>query len=224
MSLLNKDHLTILGERIAFFLNVGEKSQAWKVKETEGGWCVLTGPTRGAQLYIGTAGRIDKETGLYDRISVSGSFHVGKNNGHVDVYERSATGGWDKTHVPSITIAQNKGAEKIANDIKRRYLGEYLRVLKLAIEKADADQAFETSRRTMLRTCLSFVGDYNEDRLNENGHGSGYIHRDAYLGHVEFQCSATKVDVKFNDLTLDQTKYIIEYLKRTTPQGNREAR
>lgn len=220
----SNEHLAILTERIAFFLNVGEKSQVWKVKETDGCWGVITGTAKGAQLYIGTAGQRDKQTGLYDRITVSGSFHVGKNNQHVDVYERNASGqGWDKAHVPSITIGLSKGAEKIANDIKRRYLGEYLRILALAVDKAEKDAAFETSRRVMLRTCLSLVGDYNEDRINDNGHGSGYIHRDSYTGHVEFQCSATRIDVKFNDLSIDQTKHIVEYLKRTTPQGNRGA-
>ena len=221
----SREQLAVVTERIAFFLNEGEKSEVWKVKDTDGAWGVITGPNR-AQLYLTLAGRLNRETGTYTHINVGGSFHVGKNGTYVEVYEKGLgiNSGWNKASVPSINIAYSKGAQKIAQEIKRRFLPEYLRVLALALDKVAKDDAFEKARHLLLTSCLQLCGKVEAPR--EDAKGKGWANLTEYdpdstrgILTANFECSSTEVDLKLDNLTFDEVKHIITYLK-----GNRRTK
>jgi len=142
------------------------------------------------------------------RLSVSGYMHIGKNNSHVEVYEKG-----ERLTAPRITVGTARGAEAIAKDITRRFLPEYLRIFALAEEKVAKEIAYENAQAALLSECLRVCGKVRASHGYAQGKGTAYLDPENYRKNVEFSCNDKTIDAKFDDLTLEQVKHIIEYLK-----------
>ena len=214
--------LSVLAERIAFFLNEGERTQVWSYVKGQDSWSHrIDGPGE-AKLYvhISKTRRVrDVNTQAFvetpERVSIGGSFYVGNGGTFVEVYEQKPDGsGWDRTHVPDITVAYARGAQAIVKELKRRYLSEYLRVLALAIQKRDADITFEVQQRKLLTDILQAAGNFQAPREDANGRGYASIHKsDTRYISVDITASNTTADLKLSGITLQEAKHILEYLR-----------
>jgi hypothetical protein len=207
---------------IAFFLNEGEKSPLWVSGERDDTDRIRTivGPKE-SKLYLQVAyGTRPADTHL----SISGSTNIGKNGQYVEVYDRGADGkGWERQHVPDIRIAIAKGPHKIAQEIKRRLLPEYQRILKLAQKKVSDETYFHACRTANLTQLADIVheGLRTDDRAYEQDRFHWYRTEGCY---GEVYCNDKRADVKLQNLTIAQAAKLLELAEEWSKASRMAAR
>ena len=151
------------------------------------------------------------------RLSISGYLNIGKNQQHVDVYERGADGtGWNRASVPSITVSLSRGPEAIAKDIVRRCLPEYLRILALAEDKLAKDAEYENKIAANLQRLAEAAG---VKITRESNDGRGEIRKAFHfrVGESRYYdvaaASADDCSLNLPTLSFAQAERIIHYLK-----------
>lgn len=146
-----------------------------------------------------------------DRVSIGGSFAVGKNRQHVTVYERGEDGtGWNQTNVQNITANIARGAKAIAGDIKRKLLPEYLRVLALA-QKQVADEAARVNRVRGVLDRLAPVVNKTTNNLNEEASALSFNDDAKGYGEIKAHSDGT-VSLELNNLSEAKAKKILALL------------
>jgi len=102
-----------------------------------------------------------------------------------------------KESSPNISCSLNRPAESIANDIKRRFLSDYIRIYQRCLERAQAHQAHEDSSRSQwLEICTALRLDADRDRhyvsTGKDAHSITLENRNGSL-HLEFYADKEQV-------------------------------
>jgi len=200
-------------QEIALQLTAKTKSE-WtlrKNEEPEPYFHLLSG---NAHLLIST------EYGKPERLVVSGDTPRRKDRlwQYVRVYEqRTVDGkpqGWNEVKYSSITVATKRGAETIAKDIISRFLPDYLKAVRLTLATIATEEAYEAARFANLQACASTL---NEVLTAPYGHNTRVEDRTEFSSkigeviRVEVKASATDVDLKIENLTVEQAKRILAF-------------
>jgi hypothetical protein len=196
-------NLIQLTKDIAFFLNEGEQRPDWTFKPMDEPYPTqyITGPNE-AELSI----RIETYGARKGRVEVSGNFHIGRNRQFVDVREWN---GSERTKLPEISVASERGAQAIAKEIKRRFLPEYLPLLAKAIARRDESNTYEDKSRANLATLAAIVNarvPAERDRTS-----TSFYHNDRAYGDI--QVSGDSVTLKLSSLSVEQAKQILALVK-----------
>ena len=153
-----------------------------------------------ADIYITTA--YNKDT----HINISGSTPRGTR--------------WEEFKFSSINTAIAKGADKIASDIISRFLPDYLKAVRLAVERIAADAKYAADKRANLEACARTLdatlrSDYRDIRGCDAVYEPlGSFHSN--IGdtiRVEVKASANDVDVDIDNLTVEQAKAVLQFIK-----------
>jgi hypothetical protein len=206
-------------QEIALQLTAKTKSE-WtlrKNEEPEPYFHLLSG---NAHLLIST------EYGKPERLVIDGNKPRGKDNQYVHAYEQGADGrGWNEVKYSSITVATKRGAETIAKEIISRFLPDYLNAVRLTLATIATDEAYETARFANLQACASTL---NEVLTAPNGYNTRVEDRTAFSSkigeviRVEVKASATDVDLKIENLTVEQAKHLLEVVQSMHALTERE--
>ena len=204
-----------LMQEIALQLTKKTKSE-WTLRRAEDGETMYFHIDSGnADIYITPA--YNKGTHLH----IGGSTPRGKDRQYVRVYEqRTPDGGWDEFKFSSINTAIAKGADKIASDIISRFLPDYLKAVRLTVERIAADAKYATDKRANLEACARSLdatlrSDYREIR----GCDAVYEPLGSFSSsigdtiRVEVKASSTDVDVDLDNLTIEQARKVLELVK-----------
>jgi metal-sulfur cluster biosynthetic enzyme len=140
-----------------------------------------------------------------DRINISGGIHVGHNGQYVTIYENNmpVTPG-------NITVAIKRGVPVIVNEIKRRYLPEYLRILGLAIAKRDQENKSVNERLEKLQALAAIIGE------DLSRYGRGQNNRDLesfYRGNIKVRVGSD-ITLTIDSLTLNEAKGLLAIAPR----------
>lgn len=131
-----------------------------------------------------------------DRIAIGGSLNVGKNGQYITLYKQ----GGEREYVPEITVAVSRGVPKIVEEIKRRLLPEYERILALAIDKRNKDAAYQNRTRENLKTLAKItrtdLGKYKDDERTSYSFYTGEYHGEVRVsdGDVTLHISSLNVE------------------------------
>lgn len=198
-----------LAQQVAFFLNAGEKTEAWKFKPNAEPYCTqhIKGPDE-AELYL-NLGQYGADKG---KVTVSGSLHIGKNRSYWTVYEKNT-----RVSVPSISVTVTRGAEVVAKEIKRRLLPEYLRILNLAVTQRDSQIAHENKRRNNLVALAKLVNARIPEA--DDASSTSFYRSDAAYGTINAYGDGG-AGLELRNLTLEQARHILKYIAN----GNDEVR
>jgi hypothetical protein len=166
----------------------------------------------GARIYVALSGSYDNP----DRVEISGYLNIGRNRQYVNVYEKSASGGWDRASVPSISVALKRGPEAITKEIQRRFLPEYLRIFALALAQLQKDNERDTRVLDNLKRLGKIVNAHvKEDR--DNGHG--YIEEQrtsVSIGYINvygtITVSSDTATLELRSLTIEQAERVLKAL------------
>ncbi len=153
----------------------------------------------GARLYFRWAD-YNKRT----RIAVSGSLHIGKNGSYEEVRENG-----HRVPVPDITVAVERGVEKIVAEIRRRLLPEYMRLLGIARAQVASHNDYEGTRRANL-TALAAIVCTSEPKNDEQASVT-YYHNDG-RGYGDIWCSADSCNLKLSSLSIATAREVLELL------------
>ena len=154
------------------------------------------------------------------RLTVVGITPRGKNRQYVRVYVPSATGGWDEFKFSSIGVSAKKTAEQIAKDIVRRFLPNYRKAVILVRAKIAADEKYAADKRANLEACARTLNatlrsDYRDIRGCDAVYEPlGSFHSN--IGdtiRIEVKASANDVDVDIDNLTVEQAKAVLQFIK-----------
>ena len=171
-----------------------------------------------ADIYITTA--YNKDTHL----NIGGSTPRGTDRQYVRVYEQRMVDGkpqgWDEFKFSSINTAIAKGADKIASDIISRFLPDYLKAVRLTVERIASDEKYATDKRANLEACARTLdatlrSDFREIR----GCDAVYEPLGSFSSsigdtiRVEVKASSTDVDVDIDNLTVEQAKAVLQFIK-----------
>jgi hypothetical protein len=165
-----------------------------------------------------------------NRIAINGSTpRDPKTRQYIRVYEprmvNGAQQGWDEFKFSGITVSITKSAATIAQDIQRRFLPDYLRAVQLTVNRIDRDEQAARDQREKLEACAAVLGvklrsDWREvpgcdpiyepvtevhKHLDDIG-SSGIV--------VEITANATDIDVKVENLTLEQAQRVLALVNR----------
>lgn len=159
--------------------------------------------------------------------AVSGNTPRGADRQYVRVYEQNIVDGqprgWNEFKFSSITTAIDKGAEKTAKDIIRRFLPDYLKAVQMTVNRIDRDAEYASTRRSNLEAVAAEVGenlrsDYRPihgcDAVLEpvtNFHH--YMGRDSSGIRVEVSADNKDVDMKLANLSVLQARAILKIMK-----------
>jgi hypothetical protein len=212
-------YLNMLGKQVADILTTTYNSAqcgidgAWEfVTSSEDNWNVYMQNKLGARIYLSLA--CSKGYQVYDRVSVSGHMHIGKNGSYVEVYDRGADGtGWNRVSAPSITVASSKNPEAIAKDIAKRFLPEYLRVFALAQAKVQADADYDAAITANLQRLAKVAGETLPSTQQRYGQVNSSFHFRVGQRYYDVTASAKDCSMKMISLSIEQCEFIIRYLK-----------
>lgn len=143
------------------------------------------------------------------KIEVHGNFHIARDENGTksfeDVREYSLVHG--KSPLPSIAVSMSRGPEVIAKEIKRRFLPEYLPLLKKAQTKRDSREEYYRKAQSNLRTLAAIVHADMSRLKREGTEISTYSSDSAYC---EVRTNDTgKTDIKISNLTFEQAKRVL---------------
>jgi len=103
------------------------------------------------------------------------------------------TGGYN-VKTPEITVAMDRGAEKIARAIETRLLPEYEKQLTIALERIEKSDAYHEARLQTIKTVAEYFGQpvpEDDDRAIYPGPGWGVYKIEAVgNGEIKFYISA----------------------------------
>jgi hypothetical protein len=210
-----------LMQEIALQLTKKTKSE-WTLRRAEADETMYFHIDSGnADIYITTA--YNKDTHL----NISGSTPRGTDRQYVRVYENIDTGNgmrWEEFKFSSINTAIAKGADKIANDIISRFLPDYLKVLRLTVERIQRDEQYAADKRTNLEACAATLHEVLRSDMRPI-HGCDDVYEPVGSFHsnigdtirVEVKASSTDVDIDIDNLTVEQAKAVLQFIKRDLP-------
>ncbi len=187
-----------LTKDVAFFLNEGEQTPVWTFKPMDEPYPTqyISGPNE-AELSI----RIETYGARKGRIEISGNFHIGRDRQFVDVREWN---GSQRSKLPEISVAGDRGAQAIAKEIQRRFLPEYLPLLAKAIVRRNESNTYEDKTRANLATLAEIAGArVPEDRGRTT----------TYFTGGDIQVSGDSITLKLSSLSVEQAKQILEMMK-----------
>lgn len=169
-----------------------------------------------------TSGHSELSIGTFDtRITIDGNTPRNPTTyQYIRVYVPSATGGWDEFKFHGITVAFTKSAEAIAKDIQRRFLPDYEKAVALTLARIEADAKYATDKRANLEACartldVTLRSDYRDIR----GCDAVYEPLGSFSSkigdtiRVEVKASSTDVDVDIDNLTVEQAKAVLQFIK-----------
>lgn len=140
------------------------------------------------------------------RVTVSGSLNIGKNGQYWTTYENH-----NRVHPPVISVAESRGAEVIAKEIKRRLLPEYLRILALAVSQRDSQIAYENKRRNTLVELAKIVHARVPD--GDDVGSTSFYRNDAAYGKIQAHGDNT-VSLDLHNCTLEQAQHILKFIAK----------
>ncbi len=150
-----------------------------------------------------------------DRMTIGGSLNVGKGGSYVEVYEKGADGtGWNRASVSDITVAIARGPEAIAKEITRRFLPEYLRVLRLAQEKAKENNAWDAAVTANLKRLAQAAGTVVPTDKHPGKDVRNSLHVSIREAYGTIQASNNTAQLELRSLSIEQAEYILTYLAK----------
>jgi hypothetical protein len=174
----------------------------------------ITNAAKSAELLIST------EYGKPERLVINGVTPRGKDRQYVRVYEQGADGsGWTEFKFSSISVATKRGAEAIAKEITRRFLPDYLKAVSLTLERIARDENFEAQRLANLQACAATLNEVinppygHNTRIEDRTEFSHYFGANCSGIRVECKASANDVDLKIENLTVEQAKQVLALAK-----------
>jgi hypothetical protein len=163
---------------------------------------------------------ISTEYGKPERLVINGVTPRGKDRQYVRVYEQGADGsGWTEFRFSSISVATKRGAEAIAKEITRRFLPDYLKAVSLTLERIARDENFEVQRLANLQACAATLNEVitppygHNTRIEDRTEFSHYFGANCSGIRVECKASANDVDLKIENLTVEQAKEVLALAK-----------
>lgn len=196
---------------VSFFLNEGSKTEVWKFqapKDTDG-FCypsqtIFNASDPDCELHL----RIETYGSNKGKIEVHGNFHIARDENGTKSFEdvrEHGIGGYSS--LPSIAVSMSRGPEVIAKEIKRRFLPEYLPLLKKAQTKRDSREEYYRKAQSNLRTLAAIVHADMSRLKREGTEISTYSSDSAYC---EVRTNDTgKTDIKITNLTFEQAKRVL---------------
>ena len=115
-------------------------------------------------------------------------------------------GGYGVKH-PEITVAMDRGAEKIAHAIQSRLLPEYEKQLAVALESIEKSNSYHAGRIQTLKAITDYLGltiPENDDKAIYPNQGMGIYKIEVVSDGVKFEVSTT----------VEKSLQVFEILKR----------
>ena len=198
--------LSNLAVQIAATLNAEHtKARPWTfVEPGEDTYSVYLRNAGKGRIYLSLTS--SKGYDLNDRLSITGSLNIGKNNQYVEVRDSN----YKRISAGEITVAVSRGVNVIAQEIAKRFLPHYLEVLELAERKLDKEQAYNACITDNLTRIAKIAGA----RINTNTEG---VARNAWVTlrgvHTDITVYEEECSLKLDNLTFEKAEYILRYLK-----------
>lgn len=152
------------------------------------------------------------------RIKVHGNYHMQLNGRLQFIDAREYGHGTNRESFPEITCSPTKGIDLVAKDIKRRFLPDYLRIVKKAIERRNQYQASNDQTLATLRALAKDVLSPEhqgrlENRIQERPEETKSFYLEGSRGEVSV--SGHSITLKI-DVSLEQARQILAWVS----QGN----
>jgi hypothetical protein len=204
-------HLTWLGKRLADILTTTHThplAPSWEFvapAEDDSRNVYLLQRGTGARIYLQLSCTRGHE--VYDRVEVSGWFHIGKNGSFVEVRDNLGR------IYPTISASLARNPEAIAKDIAKRFLPAYLAAFERALAIVEDEYVYEARIRNVLRRTAHAAG-FNVPKAGENDREIRKSVAGRIQGiEVDIYASQDTVKLVLDDLHVTQAEAIIGYIK-----------
>lgn len=187
--------------------------QLKKLDDREDSWrCYLVTPQGGEIFVNATWGK----NGMY---YVSGSYPRDNKNSYVTIYEqveKTRSDGtkymtWDQMKAPEIQFSISKGAEKIAKDIKSRFIPAFEKYSAAVLKKIEENNNYNNSMQSALKTVASALGETVKEGQEQIW---GAEVGSADVRDVQVQSSGSEVKMTI-ECPMDVALKIFDFLKTT---------
>lgn len=150
------------------------------------------------------------------RIKVHGNYHMQLNGRLQFIDAREYGQGSERESFPEITCSATKGVDAVAKDIKRRFLPDYMRILKKAIERRNQYQASNDQTLATLRALAKDVLSPEhqgrlENRIKERPEETKSFYLEGSRGEVSVHGHDVTLKV---DVSLEQARQILAWISQ----------
>lgn len=116
---------------------------------------------------------------------------------------------------PRITLSPEKTPEQITKDIQRRFLPDYMDYLKRVEEKVKSHDNYEDRIFSNIEILTGKKPDENMKKTKKiSFHFEKIENVTEYNLYVDVKVSENDAKIELDNLTLEETKYILDYIKK----------